>query len=288
MSYSLFTIHSWLGNLNYSLFTIHSWLGIMNCSLFTVRVCIQVWMIHYSLFKSKYKWMFKADYIQLQFIFILGLDQWTIESFWIHPTPSCCSCHLFLGQRKGARHGMTHEQKKDTWLALNQSKAKYLGQTMVLKGSTWALESPGWARAGVKKRKGNHRQVHHGHSSISCFHPLLLGKQCRASLNLHLCLIRWPKLHSGWQMMPWSDTSKDWQTDHLPHLLHSTSSERILPDSPYTVLLLLPSVFGPKKGSTAWNDTWTEKGHVVGTKSKLWALESQKAAAGHCEAWRVS
>jgi hypothetical protein len=45
-------------------------------------------------------------------------------------------------------------------------------------------------------------------------------------------------------------------------------SPRILLDSPYTILLLLPSVFGPKKGSTAWNDTRTEKGHVVGTKSK--------------------
>jgi hypothetical protein len=76
------------------------------------------------------------------------------ESFWIHPTPSCCSCHLFLGQRKGSTWKDTRSER-DTWLALNRSIAKYLGQTMVPKGSsTRALESPGQARAGVK-REGN-------------------------------------------------------------------------------------------------------------------------------------
>jgi hypothetical protein len=54
--------------------------------------------------------------------------------------------------KKGEHSMEWHMDRKDTWLALNQSKAKYLGQTMVPKGSTWALESPGWARAGVKKR----------------------------------------------------------------------------------------------------------------------------------------
>jgi hypothetical protein len=58
--YELFTIHYSLLAWKPELFTIHSRLGIMNCSLFTVRVCIQVWMIHHSLFKSEYKWMFKA------------------------------------------------------------------------------------------------------------------------------------------------------------------------------------------------------------------------------------
>ncbi len=76
------------------------------------------------------------------------------ESFRIHPTPSCCSCLPSLfGPKKGEHSMEWHMDRKDTWLALNQSKAKYLGQTMVPKGSTWALESPGWARAGVKKRK---------------------------------------------------------------------------------------------------------------------------------------
>jgi hypothetical protein len=39
---------------------------------------------------------------------------------------------------KEREHGVERhtDRKKDTWLALNRSKAKYLGQTMVPKGST--------------------------------------------------------------------------------------------------------------------------------------------------------
>jgi hypothetical protein len=104
--------------------------------------------------------------------------QYGEESFWIHPTPSCYSCHLFLGQRKGSTAWNNTQTEKDTWLALNGSKAK----------------------------------VCHGHSPISCIHPIL-GKQCGASLNLHLCLIWQPKLHSGQRMTPWSDAAKQGLTD---------------------------------------------------------------------------
>ncbi len=188
-----------------------------------------------------------------------------------------------FGPKKGEHSVEWHMDRKDTWLALNQSKAKYLGQTMVPKGSTWALEPPG----GSQKKEGNHRFIMVTLQSLACFHPILC-KQCWASLNLHLHLIWQPKLHSGWQMMPWSDASKDWQNDHLPHLSHTTSSERILLDSLYTILLLLPSVFGPKKGehSMEWHTdrkdmwlNWSEAkylGQTMVPKGSMWALESQR------------
>ncbi len=131
------------------------------------------------------------------------------KSFWIHPTLSCCSCHLFLGQRNGSMAWNDTWTEKDAWLALNQSIAKYLGQTKVPKGSTWALESPGWARAGVKKRKVTTGLSWPLPNPLLSSHP----QQCWASLNLHLCLIWQPKLHSGQRMTPWSDAAKQGLTD---------------------------------------------------------------------------
>jgi hypothetical protein len=61
----------------------------------------------------------------------------------------------------------------------------------------------------IKKRKGNHRFIMATLPSLASI--------CSSSANnvelhltfMHLRLIRQPKLHSGWRMMPWSDTSKD-------------------------------------------------------------------------------
>jgi hypothetical protein len=61
--------------------------------------------------------------------------------------------------------------------------------------------------SGSQKKEGNHRFVMVTLQSLASIPSS--ANNVELHFNFHLYLIWRPKHHSGWQMMPWSEASKD-------------------------------------------------------------------------------